>query len=331
MKQYLDLLRRIRDTGTRQANRTGIDSIFVPGAMMQFDLREGFPAVTTKKLFFKKTIGENIGFLQGKDNAADFRALGCDIWDGNANRDGVDLAGNVVPNLWLTNKNRKGEDDLGRIYGVQWRHWRGKPILKESTPVFSDAKNMHFLAEMDFIEVDQVQNILAKLKTNPTDRRMIINAWRPDEFDQMALPPCHIMYQFIANVEKNELHLCMYQRSCDMFLGVPFNIAGSSILLTVIAALTGFQPATFTHFLADAHIYVNHLEQIELQLSREPKQAPVLAYTGPGSEEWNSENEIPLYSSDGIICASVFDELKPEHFNLLDYDPHPAIKADMAV
>lgn len=209
MKQYLDLLRRIRDTGTRQANRTGIDSIFVPGAMMQFDLREGFPAVTTKKLFFNQTIGEQIGFLRGVGNAADFRALGCTYWDANANDPGKEGS----PNAWLTNKNRKGEDDLGRIYGVQWRHWRGTPILQQATPVFADAKNMHFMAEMSYIEVDQVQSILTKLKTNPTDRRMIINAWRPDEFDQMALPPCPVLYQFLANVERNELHLCMYQRS----------------------------------------------------------------------------------------------------------------------
>ena len=190
MQTYLNLLNRILINGQRQSNRTGIDSIFVPGAMMQFNVHPFFPAVTTKKLFFKKTVGELIGFLRGYDNAAQFRELGCDIWDQNANKHGTDLNGNFVENKWLSNPNRKGEDDLGRVYGVQWRDWRVEN---------SGSSN----------SIDQVQNVLTKLVEDPTDRRMIINAWRPDEFDQMALPPCHILYQFLANVSTNELHLCM--------------------------------------------------------------------------------------------------------------------------
>lgn len=332
MKQYLNLLSHIRDNGIRQENRTGIDTLFIPGASMVFDLRDGFPAVTTKKLYFEQTIGEYIGFSRGYTSAADFRSLGCRIWDGNANKHGVDQQGNIVPNQWLTNPNREGEDDLGRIYGKQWRAWRGKAFIKTVEPIARDSSNMHFLAELEYEEIDQVQNVITTLMTRPTDRRMIINAWRPDEFDQMALPPCHVMYQFIANVRSRELHLCMYQRSCDMFLGVPFNIASSALMLTTIAAITGFTPATFTHFLADAHIYVNHLDQVEEQLSRKVRAGPVLQYTGPGSKEWASENETPLLpTNQGVVSASVFDELLPEHYQLLDYNPHPAIAATMAV
>lgn len=316
MKQYLDLLRRIRDTGTRQANRTGIDSIFVPGAMMQFDLREGFPAVTTKKLFFKKLAGELIGFLRGYSTAEEFRSLGCDIWDKNANDPGKEGS----PNAWLTNKNRKGEDDLGRIYGVQWRHWRGKPILEQATPVFADAKSMHFMAEMNYIEVDQVANVLNKLKTNPTDRRMIINAWRPDEFDQMALPPCHILSQLLADVSNNKLHLCYYQRSCDFALGVPFNVASYALMLFIFAELTGFTPGTLSCFMADTHIYTNHLDGISEQLARAPYPSPKLVYSGPSLSD--------LYAEHG---SDVFNYIDPAHFTLGDYHCHPAIDYPMAV
>lgn len=341
MKQYLDLLRNVRDNGQRQSNRTGIDSIFLPGAMMQFNnVWALFPAVTTKKLFFKKTVGELIGFLRGCDNAADFRALGCDVWNQNANEHGTDLLGNFVENQWLTSANRKGTDDLGRIYGVQWRKWNGALKLRHEypndqtlvTPVFDNDGNFEpeYGDTLERQTIDQVQNVLTKLITNPTDRRMIINAWRPDEFDQMALPPCPVMYQFLANTTTRELHLCLYQRSADLFLGVPFNIASAAMLLTVFAALTGFKPATFTHFLADAHIYVNHLEQVELQLSREPKGLPTLMYTGPGSDVWAGSNEMPILPGN-VPCASVFNELLPEHFQLEGYDPHPAILAKMAV
>lgn len=323
MQTYLSLLNHILINGQRQSNRTGIDSIFVPGAMMQFNVHPFFPAVTTKKLFFKKTVGELIGFLRGCDNAAQFRELGCDIWDKNANEHGTDLNGNFVENKWLSNPNRKGEDALGRVYGVQWRNWRGT--------LDRDPETGEWYQEY----IDQVQNVLTKLVEDPTDRRMIINAWRPDEFDQMALPPCHILYQFLANVHTNELHLCMYQRSADMFLGVPFNIASSAMMLHVFASLTGFKPATFTHFLADAHIYVNHLDQVNEQLSRQPKGMPTLMYTGPGSDVWAGSNEMPILGKGKtgryIIDAKVFDELKPEHFQLEGYDPHPAIAAKMAV
>ena len=292
MKQYNDLLKRILLEGTQQSNRTGIDTIFIPGAMMQFALAAGFPAVTTKKLAWNSVKGELIGFLRGCTNAADFRELGCKIWDQNANEN----------QAWLNNPNRKGTDDLGQIYGAMWRNWP-KDAEQYRTPEY----------------VDQVNDVLQSLYNNPTNRRMIISAWRPDMFDQMALPPCHVLYQFLANVETKELHLCMYQRSADMFLGVPFNIASASLFLTIIAKLTGYKPATFTHFLADAHIYVNHIEQVKEQIGRQCYPLPELLYSGP------------TYDGTNQFTSNIFDSIYPEHFQLLHYKHHPAIKADMAV
>lgn len=327
MKQYHRLLKHILDNGTRQSNRTGIDAISVPGGTLQFDLSQGFPAVTTKRLYFKQVVGELIGFLRGYTNAQQFRDLGCSVWDQNANENAA----------WLANPNRLGEGDLGRIYGAQWRRWRGNIVYNRyEDPKFDSGLTNAAEDEngaWQYTEIDQIQNILTKLKTDPTNRRLIVNAWRPDELDQMALPPCHVFFQFIANVEKNELNLCLYQRSCDAFLGVPFNIASYAMLLHVVAALTGFKAATFTHFLGDAHIYVNHLDQVKLQLSRQPKDLPIMVYTGPGSPSWNLSFNLPTVVIDNsvVVSADVFDHLLPSHFTLVNYDPFPPIKAEMAV
>lgn len=288
MHNYLALLQDVLDNGSRQANRTGVDAISLPGAMLKFDLAEGFPAMTTKRLAFKAVVGELVGFLRGYDNAADFRALDCRIWDQNANE-------NVQ---WLANPHRKGTDDLGRIYGVQWRRWRGA----------------------DGVEVDQVMNALHTIHGRPTDRRIIVNAWRPDEFNQMALPPCHVLYQFIVNVERRELNLCMYQRSCDLFLGVPFNAASASLFLAIMARLTGYTPRHFTHFLADAHIYVNHIDQVQEQLSRKPGKLPTLEIS----------DRIPHFDA-ANFDPSWIDRIEPGDFALRDYQPQAAIKAPMAV
>ena len=285
MKQLLDIYQTILDTGTQQANRTGIDTLMIPGAMMRFDLREGFPAVTTKQLAFKPVKGELIAFLRGYTNAAKFRDLGCKIWDPNANKN----------EAWLANPNRKGEDDLGRVYGAQWVDWK--------------------ISETE--SINQVQDVLDKLKNNPTDRRMIINAWRPDEFKEMALPPCHVLYQFLADTKNRVLHLCMYHSSCDMFLGVTFNIASASLFLSIIAKLSGFTAGTFTHFLADAHIYVNHLDQVKEQLSRTPYELPKLNISFEGLDSTNYYNW-------------AFN-IQPDHFTLENYQFHPSIKAEMAV
>ena len=295
MKQLLNLYQTVLDTGIQQPNRTGVDTLMVPGAMLRFDLREGYPATTTKQLFFKPVKGELLGFLRGCQSAEQFRELGCNIWDQNANEN----------TAWLANPNRKGVNDLGRIYGAQWTDWRCEPQLEETTGNWFTPT------------INQVQEVLKKLENSPMDRRMIINAWRPDEFDSMALPPCHVLYQFIADSKNNVLDLCMYQRSCDLFLGVPFNIASASLFLTIMAKLSGFSAGTFTHFLADAHIYINHIDQVKEQLSRTPYKAPKLVLDFPEID--------PLVELDWAF------KIKPEHISLMHYVHHPAIKAPMAV
>lgn len=550
MRNYLDMLAYIRDNGTRQPNRTGVDAISVPGYMLKFDQRDGFPLVTTKKMAVKGIKGELKGFLTGSTSAADFRAFGCNIWNQNANEDGVDPFGNVVPNKWLTNPNRKGEDDLGHIYGYMWRKWpttnwkdqvievqirndntnadfvapvnpiqvpsgvddlTGKtftntdgcqytvvdkcastskknstylvqfasttslvevsrpnlrsnqvrdpystifnghgclgpvpikkppyykklytmwynmmkrcydPSLAEyqlyggrgvfvcqqwrcfsiflqdvcNVPLFSEwfrtphkfdldkdyygsssygpntciflpkeynvvlpyvsgakyvatnkqtgiryeftvqswgakklkikhhqaistalsqsptASTKHWSFERvdsnpgyvyrQQMFIDQVQVAIDTIKKDPTSRRIIINAWRPDEFDQMALPPCHVLYQFIVDTTNGLLHLCMYQRSCDSYLGVPFNIASASMLQCIVAKLTGYTAGTFTHFLADAHLYVNQLEKVEYQLTLEPRPLPQLILSDRG---WD------------------IDTIMPDDIQFGGYDPH---------
>ena len=288
MKQYLDLIKDVLENGTRQANRTGIDAISLPGAMLKFDLSEGFPAVTTKKLVYTGSIGETVGFLQGVDNAARFRELGCKFWDQNANENAA----------WLANPNRKGQDDLGRVYGVQWRDWRAS----------------------DGSSIDQVMRALETIRNDPTNRRIIINAWRPDEFPEMALPPCHALQQYLVNVEKNTLNLCMYQRSGDIGLGVPMNVFSSALMLSLFARLTGYKPGVFTHFLADAHIYVNHLDQLREQIKREPHPLPQLVIN----------DRVPEFHRDGFHPEWI-DKIVPSDFQLVNYIHHDPIKMAMAV
>lgn len=291
MKQYLALLKTVLSEGTRQANRTGIDAFTTTGEMMKFKMSDGFPAVTTKKLAFKTMVGELLGFLRAYDNAQDFRALGCHIWDQNANEN----------NTWLNSKYRRGTDDLGRIYGVQWRNWKRE----------------------DGRSLDQVVEAIKTIMRDPTNRRIIINAWRPDEFEQMALPPCHVLYEFTVNVEKGELNLAMLQRSADCFLGVPFNIASASLMLCLFAKLTSLKPGTFTHFLVDTHIYANHVDQVNEQITREPYALPVLKL---------SENikQLDKNATDAEIDAAL-RAIEPNDIELVNYQYHAAIKAPMAV
>jgi thymidylate synthase len=277
MQNYHELLQNVLDTGVTQVNRTGVSARFIPGAMLRYDLQQGFPAITTKRLAFGAVKGELIGFLHGCQSAADFRALNCNIWTQNANEN----------QAWLNNPNRKGTDDLGRIYGAIWR---------------------------DFNGIDQLKEVVIKIINNPTDRRIIMSAWKPDEFDKMALPPCHVMYQFIVDTVNKKLHLCMYQRSCDLFLGVPFNIASCALLLSIVAEATGYTPGTFTHFLADAHIYENHIEQVKMQLNRQHLEPPKLRL-----------NMKKMDALDAILSIT------PEDVTLVDYNSHAAIPAPMAV
>lgn len=305
MRQYLKLLKNILDNGVRQPNRTGIDAISIPGAMLQFDLRDGFPAVTTKKLAFNAVKGELLGFFRGYTNAADFEKLGCNVWRQNADEN----------HAWLSNPARKGSGDLGRIYGAQWTDWAVYDYSQGATDLNAD------VSAFERSSLNQLDAALATLLRDPSSRRVIISAWRPDEFDQMALPPCHVLYQFTADTANKRLHLQMFQRSGDCFLGIPFNIGSCALFLTIMARFIGYTPATFTHFIADAHIYVNHLDQVEEQLSRTPFDLPRLAI---------NYEEIPVLTLD-TYREGMFATLKPEHFELRCYEHHPAISAPMAV
>lgn len=290
MKQYLDTMQQILDQGSWQENRTGTRTKMIPGAMMQFKMEDGFPAMTTKKLAFGAVKGELIGFLRGCTSAAEFRELGCKIWDQNANEDGINPQGKVIPNPWLKNPARKGEDDLGYIYS---RLWTDMP---------------HSLVTEQW---DQIQKLIEGIKNDPTSRRLIVSAWHPEVFDRAALPPCHVLFQVIIEQSTKKMHMTMYQRSCDFFLGVPFNIASYSLLLHMLAAFTGYKAGTFTWFGADVHIYEDHLEQVKEQLGRKPLGLPSLCRV----------DDIP----------DTIEDWEPNQWILSDYEYHPPIKAPMAV
>lgn len=307
MKSYLGNLKDIFENGTLKKNRTGVDTISITGTMIKHNLTEGFPLITTKKMYTNQMVGELIGFLRGYDNANDFRKLGCTIWDANANEN----------ETWLNSIYRKCEDDLGRIYGVQWRRRR-------DTKFEMDIKKQQLLANSGYTakrghiflrEFDQLDWCIEEIKNNPTNRRIIMSAWNPAEDAEMALPPCHCTYHFIPNGDK--LDLCMHQRSADYFLGVPFNVASASLLLSIIAKVTGYEPGIFTHFMDDSHIYVNHKEQVQLQLEREPLE---LCRLEIDDSNWYQSNIDELVNS-----------IEPDNFKFNNYNHHPAIAGKMAV
>lgn len=292
MRQYLNLLEHCLRTGVRQKNRTGVDTIMIPGGMMQFDLSEGFPVLTTKRVAFKSVLGETLGFLRGYTSAEQFRKLGCNYWDVNAN----------VNKTWLGNPYRKGTDDLGFIYGWQWRHWGGSS--REGDVGF-----------------DQLARLLKMIKDDPTSRRMIITAWNPVELHLMALPPCHLLFQVLIAQEARKMHMTMYMRSADMFLGVPMNITSYALLLSMICMVTGYDPGKLTIFLADLHIYENHVGQVLEQLSRHPKPLPQLEV----------EEEILGFIKEKVSPLKILEAIEPYHIRLIGYESHPPIKAEMAV
>jgi len=277
MKTYLDNLKFVLENGSVRKDRTGTGTIGVFGMQSRYDLSLGFPAVTTKKLAFKACSSELLWFLEGSN---DERRL-CEILHGNRNSDKKTIwTGNATSKYWLPNAEFIG--DLGRVYGVQWR---------------------------DFGGVDQVVKLVNNIKKDPYGRRHILTAWNPGQLDQMALPPCHCFAQFYVSAD-GKLSCQMYQRSCDMFLGMPFNIASYSLLTHMIAQVCGLEAGEFVHVLGDAHIYLNHVEQVKEQLEREPLPLPTL---------W--------------INPDVKDILNftMEDFKLENYQSHSAIKADMAV
>ncbi|MCS7019162.1 MAG: thymidylate synthase [Cytophagales bacterium] len=264
MQQYHDLLSYILAHGVRKADRTGTGTLSIFGYQMRFNLAEGFPLVTTKKVHLKSIIYELLWFLQGSTNIGYLKANGVSIWDEWADAQG----------------------ELGPIYGKQWRSWQG-----------SDGRT-----------IDQITQLIDQIKHNPDSRRLIVSAWNVAELEHMALPPCHVLFQFY--VANGKLSCQLYQRSADVFLGVPFNIASYALLTMMIAQVCNLQVGEFIHTLGDAHIYLNHLEQVRLQLSRQPRPLP----------------QIRLNPSVKDIFA-----FKYEDFQLLNYNPYPAIKAPVAV
>ena len=264
MKQYLDLLRHIRENGVMKEDRTGTGTQSVFGYQMRFNLEDGFPLLTTKKVHLKSIIYELLWFISGDTNIKYLKDHGVTIWDEWADADG----------------------NLGPVYGHQWRSWPAP----------------------DGRTIDQLSQVIDTIKRNPDSRRMLVTAWNPGEVDNMALPPCHCLFQFY--VADGKLSCQLYQRSADVFLGVPFNIASYALLTMMIAQECGLQPGEFVHTTGDTHIYKNHFDQVALQLSREPRKLPVM--------KLNPD------------VKSVFD-FKYEDFTLEGYDPWPAIKAPVAV
>src|SRR3989344_5947835 len=281
MKQYLDALKYVLENGIEKENRTGIKTKAVFGMQMRFNMEDGFPAMTTKKLAWNSVVSELLWFIEGSN---DERRLAEILYKTRDQSKKTIWTANAEADYWKPKA--KFEGDLGRIYGVQWRKWKS-PEGKE---------------------IDQLANAIKMIKEDPTSRRIIVNAWNAGELEQMALPPCHAFFQFF--VADGKLSLQMYQRSCDMFLGVPFNIASYSLLLHMLAQVTGLEPGEFVHTLGDAHIYLNHFDQVKEQLSRQSYPLPKL-WLNP------AVNDIDSFTTDDI--------------KLLDYRYHPSIKAHMAV
>jgi thymidylate synthase len=302
MNTYLTALRDVLETGTRRDDRTGVGTISKFGMQQRYDLSQGFPAVTTKRLAWKSVVGELLWMIEG---SGDERRL-AEITHGT--RDGVVTiwTPNALAPYWKPKS--KYEGDLGRVYGVQWRHWR-TPVEHKAEQFKDDFGNTYRRdGYVHFREVDQLKSLIEGIRSDPHGRRHILTAWNPGELDSMALPPCHCFAQFY--VADGKLSCQMYQRSCDMFLGIPFNIASYSLLTHMIAHVCKLGVGEFVHVLGDAHIYLDHVEQVKEQLQREPLPAPQL---------WlNPEiTDITQFTMADIVLAN--------------YQSHDAIKAKMAV
>jgi thymidylate synthase len=298
MKQYHQALEHILENGKQKTDRTGIGTISVFGHQMRFDLRLGFPAITTKKLAWKSVVSELLWFLEGSN---DERRLAEILYGTRDSEKKTIWTANAEADYWKPKAEYEG--DLGRVYGVQWRHWFKDTVEKDMGPAHKGGTRL----AVDRTEVDQLQNLIDGIKKDPSGRRHILSAWNPAELDQMALPPCHVLSQF--DVTDGYLSCQLYQRSCDMFLGVPFNIASYALLTHIIARECGLKVGDFIWTGGDCHIYTNHVDAVKEQLAREERALPTLFMTV--NKKWN--------------------EYVLEDFVLEKYDPHPAIKADMAV
>ena len=269
MKTYLDALQFVLDNGITKTDRTGTGTISVFGMQQRYDLSKGFPAVTTKKLAWKSVVSELLWFIEGTGDEHRLR----EILHGSRESEKTTIwTANATAPYWKAKS--KFDGDLGRVYGVQWRHWR-TPVEHKAETFRDDFGNIFNRGGMLHIkETDQLKNLIDGIRRDPNGRRHILSAWNPGELDEMALPPCHAFAQFY--VANNKLSCQMYQRSCDMFLGVPFNISSYSLLTAMIAQVCNLDVGEFVHVLGDAHIYLNHVEQVKEQLMREPLPAPQL-------------------------------------------------------
>jgi len=275
VREYHDLLRLVLEDGNERTDRTGVGTISVFGAQARFDLRQNFPALTTKKLHLRSIIHELLWFLRGETNIRYLHENKVSIWDEWADENG----------------------DLGRVYGAQWRDWHGA----------------------NGVRVDQIKNVIQQIKTNPHSRRLLVSAWNPAEIEGMALPPCHVLFQFYVSAGRTdssngesdgELSCQLYQRSADLFLGVPFNIASYSLLTLMMAQVCGLRPGEFVHTFGDLHLYLNHIDQAREQLTRECRPLPAMRLNP---------------------AVKNIEDFRFEDFQLLNYDPHPSIKAPIAV
>ena len=302
-KEYLNALQTVLDKGTVKEDRTGVGTISYFGMQQRYDLSAGFPAVTTKKLAWKSVVSELLWFIEGSGDDNRLREILHGSRDAEKN---TIWTANATAPYWKTKA--KFEGDLGRVYGVQWRKWR-TPVEHKAETFKDDFGNVYNRQGMLHIaETDQLTNLVEGIKKDPNGRRHILSAWNPGELDMMALPPCHVFAQFY--VADGKLSCQMYQRSCDMFLGVPFNIASYSLLTAMIAQVCNLGVGEFVHVLGDAHIYLNHVEQVKEQLQREPLPAPQLRL--------NPEiKDITKFTMQDI--------------ELINYQSHAAIRAEMAV
>jgi thymidylate synthase len=264
MRHYLDLMRHVRERGVRKEDRTGTGTLSVFGWQMRFDLAQGFPLVTTKKLHLRSIVHELLWFLRGETNVKSLREAGVSIWDEWADPEG----------------------DLGPVYGAQWRSW----------------------PKRDGGTIDQIADVIARIRKSPDSRRLVVTAWNPADVDRMALPPCHCLFQFY--IAEGRLSCQLYQRSADIFIGVPFNIASYALLTHMVAQVTGLKPGEFIHTLGDAHLYLNHLEQADAQLRREPLPLPRLVFKRDVRE---------------------IDDFRFEDIEIAGYQSHPHIAAPVAV
>jgi thymidylate synthase len=282
VKQYLDLLKNVLENGTKRADRTGVGTTSIFGMQTRYDLREGFPLVTTKAMDgirWKGIVAELLWFLSGDTNANTLKNQGVNIW-----------------NAWMD-----PDGDLGPVYGFQWRNFDGHYLKFREDGSYKKVTGMP-------IGKDQISWLINEIKANPDSRRLIVSAWNPNQIEHQALPPCHVLYQFYVDGEHIDLQL--YQRSCDTFLGGPYNIASYSLLLTMVAQVTGYKPRYFIHSIGDAHIYDNHIEQVKTQIVREPKPLPKL-WINPEVKD--------------IFSFSLAD------FRLEGYESHPSLKGNVAV